>query len=470
MKELLKNKKIVIIGIVTFIFFGIFLQMNYSKDTYLLLSAPNYYYIKELFKDGNIIMGIVFSILKFIRIPSYIMYLISYVLAFVFTILSILELNKLIDKYVPNGLLSFILSIGLIINPFLVGLWLMMEKGICMLSIYAVIKAIKMFDDFLEKKDKNQKKLLKILIWLFISVISYSKVTNLFLVLGTLPILKYSRSRQQWIRNNIQAILLYGIPSFIGFLWMQIFRSSKVGGSLELWEKTKWMFQTLWSKFINGFGIYAKWFLPIMIVLGIAFGMYSIFLRKKKTHLHPYLSILYIVLATIITTIYPFYFQNRETMVMDIGYLYASGCFLGIIFVFLNKKAKNNVLQILIILLLLGEYVAFTNAGIDRFITNAREKDIAMQIDEKVTTYENTTHQTVEKIVVYRDDTEESDIIMSEETAIAMFSFYSKRKMELADQTQYIYDRYFSGKEWKRFNIEQVIVTNNILYWYVYES
>ena len=113
--------------------------MTYSVDTYLLLASPRMSYVFQYLYSGRIFTFLYFFILGIFKFPPYIMYLLSFMIALVVTSLSIYELNSILEKYVNNKLLSKFLSIIIIINPFVIELWLFIEMGIMMTSVLAFI-------------------------------------------------------------------------------------------------------------------------------------------------------------------------------------------------------------------------------------------------------------------------------------------------------------------------------------------
>jgi len=97
-----KDKKFYIFLGIVILFFGLLVRMNYSVDTYLLLSSPRMGYIMEYLSSGRIFTCGFFFILGFLQVSHYIMYLLSYLIAIFLSTVSIYELNKVLDKYVDN--------------------------------------------------------------------------------------------------------------------------------------------------------------------------------------------------------------------------------------------------------------------------------------------------------------------------------------------------------------------------------
>ena len=155
--------------------------MNYSVDTYLLLASPKMGYIREFISSGRIITALFFLIMGVLHLPHYLMYLMSFILAITITTLTIYELNSVLEKYIKNKLLALLLPILIIINPFVIELWLFIEMGIMMLSIFACVKAYKHFDSYLLTKDKKEIK--NIFIYMLLAVFSYQGTLAIFIAL-----------------------------------------------------------------------------------------------------------------------------------------------------------------------------------------------------------------------------------------------------------------------------------------------
>ena len=185
----LRNRKLYLFLIIVLLFFSSLVFMNYSVDTYLLFASPKFRYVYEYLSSGRIFTTIFFFVQGFLKIPYNIIYLSSYTLAIIFATLSIFELNKIIDKYVPNKWLSIILSVAIIINPFVIELWLFIESGIMMFSILMSVLAFKYYDRFLEKSSK--KNLVYSFIMMLLALFSYQGTVGIFVVLSAISEIEF---------------------------------------------------------------------------------------------------------------------------------------------------------------------------------------------------------------------------------------------------------------------------------------
>lgn len=461
MKELFNNKKLGITTLVVLFYFGIFFFMNYTEEAYLLF-AGGWEQVSSYMKVGSVLPGAFFAILKFIRIPSYGIYLLSYGMAIVLTVLTILECTKWLEKYTNQENMALLLSMGIVLNPWMIGGYLTLEKGFILLSIYACIKAVQLLDQKIEEKDKSRKKLIKPFLWLLLVAFTTPKMMSLFVVLTILPILKYSKSLKQWLRNEGNVILFYTIPSALSYVWCKLLQDEGLEGPIQMIENGKTFFVKFYEGIKNGFGIYPAFFLPLIGILLLALSIFFI-QNKKKKKLNSYGSIIYMAIITLVFTMIPFLFRNEESIVIDEISLYAMGSMIGIFMVVFQKTIKKEFLLIILILMLGGEYFAFTNSAINRFVGNYAEKQMMETINKKVSAYESTTGQAVDKIAIYRDD-----LNRNKDTAIGMLKYYTKRDLTITEQNDYISDRYFKSKDWKEFTEDQVVIVNETLHWYLY--
>ena len=183
------------------------------------------------------------------------MYILSFIIAIFFSSLSIYTLDKIINKYVNNRFLSSLISISIIINPFIIELWLFVEMGIMMLSIFSMIKAFTCFDNYLDKK--NQRLLLKSLIWMIIGVFSYQGTMALFVCLSLISIINHSKNVKLYFKNNIFMFFIYFIPIIINYIFILMFSRNRVGGIYNFQRTISTIIGS--TKYIvNGFGLFPK--------------------------------------------------------------------------------------------------------------------------------------------------------------------------------------------------------------------
>lgn len=468
-----KDKKFYIFLGIVILFFGLLIKMNYSVDTYLLLSSPRMGYIMEYLSSGRIFTCGFFFILGFLQVPHYIMYLLSYLIAIFLSTVSIYELNKVLDKYVDNKILSSIISIGIIINPFIIELWLFIETGIMMLSILASVEAFKYFDKYLEKYDK--KFLYKSFIWVLIGLFSYQGTIALFIALSVISIIN---KKKDFLKNNFIMLLIYGVPTVINYLFILVFSRNRVGGSFNISRSIKTIIEST-IQLLDGFGLYFRGFISLLLVTSIILVIYYIFSSKDKNKSKLLLNMLYIIFMIYLFTILPILPQTGERIAVYPRVCYVFLSMISILFLFINKKGNYKVLSFLIIILLVGEFFTFTRLEINRYRVNELDKEIVLKIEKKVKEYEKENNVKVTKLAIYNldnsskfydrlDDRINVSAIKERPSGIAIYTYYTNRHLSYVDGDDFTYELYFNNIKSNKFDLDQVVIVDDTIHWYLY--
>ena len=105
-------------------------------------------------------------------------------------------------------------------------------------------------------------------------------------------------------------------------------------------------------------------------------------------------------------------------------------------------------------------------------------KDIPWN-EEKVIEYENKTSIKVNKLAIYNleksnkfydrlDDRINVSAVKERPSGIAIYNYYTNRKLEYVEPDNNIYNEYFINKKSNNFSLDQVIVINDTIHWYLY--
>ena len=468
-----KDKKFYIFLGIVILFFGLLVKMNYSVDTYLLLSSPKMGYVMEYLSSGRIFTCGFFFILGFLQVPHYIMYLLSYLLAIFLSTVSIYELNKVLDKYVSNKILSCIISIAIIINPFIIELWLFIETGIMMLSILASVEAFKYFDKYLEKYDRKYLK--KSFIWMIIGLFSYQGTIALFIALSIISIIN---KKKDFIKNNFIMLLIYGIPTIINYIFILVFSRNRVGGSFNINRSIHTIIDST-KQLLDGFGLFPRGLIPIILITSIILVIYYILMDKSNNKNKLLLSVLYIVFMIYFFTILPILPQTGERIAVYPRTCYVFLSMISILFLFINKKGNSEVFITLLIILLIGEFATFTRLEMNRFKVNELDKEIVLKIENKVKKYEEENNVKVTKLAIYNldnsskfyerlDDRINVSAIKEKPSGIAIYTYYTKRRLSYTDGDDFVYELNFNNIRSDKFSLDQVVIVDDTIHWYLY--
>ena len=192
LKDSIDLKKIIIFFAITIIFFGMLINMEYATDTYSVFTIGARKNIIHFLGTGRFVTAIIIVIVRLLNLKESCIYFLSFVMACICLIASLYELEKIIYKDVKKNVISIILSTLIILNAFIIELFMFIEKGILIASILFIILAIKHLIKYFENKDK--KEILKTLVWMLLANGSYQGTVALFIAIATVYVLKYSKN------------------------------------------------------------------------------------------------------------------------------------------------------------------------------------------------------------------------------------------------------------------------------------
>lgn len=487
MKKILNNKKIWIFLGITLIFFGSMTKVEYTSDSYLFFNEtwdkPFYHFLGL----GRFLSG--FLWLSLCKTNFNVMYVVSYTISIIVTILCLYKLDELLKRDIKNELISCIISVLIVINPFSLELMLFYEKSILMLSVLFNILAIKKLDKAFASNKKKDYVL--VFIYMILAYFSYQGTVALFLSLGVIYILKYSKNIKDFIIKNIQVGLLYAIPAIINYIPIKfIFKTSRMEGTLTISEKIIMIYNSLKAIILKTSDVFPKYF--FLGICGIASIMLIVkIIKSKNTNSKKAVYILgfiYIILANIISTSAPQVLQNWVSIVPRNAY--SIGAVVGIIFTYLCMNFEiSDILKNIIIavsMFFLGaQLISFNDIIIGHYQTNIVDKNIVEQIRDKVYEYENEKNTTVKHMVLYSDTNKgimyKNIRYYGDVNVKAFANSWGTRgilngalERELIDDTSNEekynkYKEFFEGKDWDYFDInEQVIIDEDTLYLCVY--
>lgn len=479
----INKTKLIIFGLVVLLFFITLTKMNYSVDTYLLFQSKNLEYVQEYLKSGRILTVLFFKVLYFLRASPVIMYSASFVLAIICTTFSIYILNTVLEKYIKNEVICSIISIAIIINPFVIELWLFVEMGIMMLSILACVTAYKFFDEYIVSNDK--KNIFITIICMIIALFSYQGTVAIFVALSIVSIVINNKELKSIIKNSIICLICYGIPTIINYVVVTLIGNKRINSKIDLVQKIGFIINSTKEQLLQGFGLYPTMLFITIHLVVLVIAIFSILRQNNKVKNLTKLG--YIVFMTYFFTIATIFPQDINSVVMFPRNSYAFGSIVGLIVSFImitnnsdsNKNDKNNVLLIPIIALLMIELMQFHIIETNRYIVNDIDKKIVLEINNKISDYEEKTGNRITNIAIYNEENSHrfysniNDNInvsaLSEEMSRkAMMGYYTRRELNSIKTSEIIYDKYFKNKTWKEFNLNQVILDGDTIHWYLY--
>lgn len=481
--DMTHDKDLYIFTLITLVFFGIFLCMQYALDTYSVFTEGAKNITIHFASCGRFITALFTSLtLGILKLNEYIVYYISYGLAIICTILSLYKFNKIIKEDIKQNAISILISTLVIINPFSIELYIYIEKGIMVLSILLCVLAFEQINKYF--KDKNTKHIIMPMILMFLANCCYQGTIGIFVVISLIYILKYSKNIKDFIKNNIIVALTYGIPTVLNFIMIKLFFSNaRVSGEIIFSESISKVFSGILRIFHDSYGLMPEYLFFIIIVILSLFIIYKIFLGEKnnKEKIYGVLELIYIIGVTVLVTVVPQLCQSTSSIWFVPRSSYSIASLIGILllYLFINYEVKNGqkiLLKIVFYILLIIQVITFIKFSIDGFIVNYEDKQNALRIVEIIKDYESKTGTNVDKIAFYNDKLisytyknievsgdMNTKAFANEWSALALIKYYSNKQFQTVEKDKEI-ELSFKEKNWENFSEEQIIIKDGIIH------
>lgn len=476
------NKKIILYIIIALIFFGILINMEYATDTYSVFTTGAREDAIHFMQSGRFVSAFVTIICKVLNLQSKTIYILSYFIALIALITSLCELDKIIEKFIREKKISSIITILIILNAFIIELFLFIEKGILIFSILMNVLAIKHLIRYFE--ERKRKELFIILLIMFIANGSYQGTVGLFFSISLVYIIRYSKNIKEFILNNLLVLGLYTIPALIDYgIAKIIFKGNRISGNKILSESLNKVIQGC-KGMLNSYNILYKYTMLILIILIILILLYLIIKNKKKILINIF-TLIYLLIGVIAIAILPQFMQDTASiwMVPRSTYSFASLPGILLLYLFMNFDISNyknfinisNFLIIISIIYIVIEFISFTKVEVSRYKVNALDKQLTFEIINQINQYEKNTGNIIKRIAIYQDKNitySYNDIFVTGDMNVRAYSadwatkaileYYLGRKLEFIDSNSDI-SKKFKNQDWNIFDKDQLIFENDTL-------
>ena len=480
-KEIITDKNLYIFTIVTIVFFGALCKLQYAPDTYSVFTNDLMHSVKHFLSCGRIVTAVAaYVVMGILKLSNEWTYILSYVFAMICMITALYRLNKLIQKDIKNHIVSTIIAILILINPFSLELFLYIEKGIMVLSVLLCVLAVEQIDKFFQG---NKKSIIWAGILMIIANCCYQGTVGLFVAISLIYIIKYSKNVKQFIVNNVIVALTYGIPALLNFLLVRFFfTNARVNGQMIFSESIAKVIDGTKRMLVNSYDLLPKYVFLAIIVIILGIIIYkaireNISTKEKALKI---LSAFYLMAGTLFATVAPQMLQDTNSIWFVARSSYPMAAIIGILGLYLFSKfdikeiVKDIVICICIVFLLI-QYVYFMDYTRDNYIGNYLDKQVTTQIYQEILNYEEATGNTVDTIAIYRDKTPQyvypelkasGDINIkaySADWCVSRILKFTGREFKVIEANQEIKEQ-FEQKSWDYFSPEQIIFENNIMH------
>jgi len=503
--RLLKDKYLYVFFIITLVFFGVFIRINYTTDTYAVIGMDHSLIIKNFFQSGRYITGLLFKIIFALNIGIVKTYLLSYFFAVIFATLSQYKLFSIIKQEITfknriKGIdfVLILITVLMIINPFSIELFFYIEKGIIVLSVLFSILAFEKTLEYLKldlntDKSKNVTKkkrqlVLMAILYMLGAMLCYQGTVGIFIVLSAIYIIKYSKKFKDFIKYTLVSCFIYGIPALLNVLSIKIlFKGSRVSGEIVILESIKKVFFGS-ERLFHTFEILPKYtfivFLSLIILLTI------VLIIRNKNKLLNIVRLLYILIITYFIAIIPQLLQSTNNIWLVPRSTYTFACLFALIGLYIvnffekdliedNKRKRKYLITTLIgisALLVFVELYSFYKIEIQNYQVSFMDQQIALKVKENIEKYESETNKTITKISIYGDknrnwsyagihvigDMNISALSTSWSDSY-MINYYIGRNLVLTDNDSEI-KQYFESIDYSAFSEGEIIIKEDTLH------
>ena len=480
-KEIITDKNLYIFTIVTIVFFGALCKLQYAPDTYSVFTNDLMHSVKHFLSCGRIVTAVAtYVVMGILKLSNEWTYILSYTFAMICMIIALYRLNRLIQKDIKNHIVSAIIAILILINPFSLELFLYIEKGIMVLSVLLCVLAVEQIDKFFQG---NKKSIIWAGILMIIANCCYQGTVGLFVAISLIYIIKYSKNVKQFIVNNVIVALTYGIPALLNFLLVRFFfTNARVNGQMIFSESIKKVIVGIKRMVVDSYDLLPQYLFLAIIVIILGIIIYKA-IRENSNAKEKSLKILgafYLIAGTLFATVAPQMLQDTNSIWFVARSSYPMAAIIGILGLYLFskfdiKEVVNDIVICIFIVFLLIQYVYFMDYTRDNYIGNYLDKQVTIQIYQEILNYEEATGNTVDTIAIYRDKTPQyvypelkasGDINIkaySADWCVSRILKFTGREFKVIEANQEIKEQ-FEQKSWDYFSPEQIIFENNIMH------
>lgn len=486
----MKKKVLAIYAIITLVFFGILIKMEYATDTYSVFNFNKEQIFMQYAMSGRFITAVIGRLVKIVNISEQAMYIGSWLLAIVCVAFSQYKLYTIIEKDVQSKFLKLLIPILIIINPFSIELFLYIEKGIMWFGILMCVLALNNLIKFFElhynsdiinqnNKHKKYKYIIYSILLMFLANCSYQGIIGIFVAIALIYILKYSKNIKQFIINNVIVGLIYGIPTIANYLIVKIlYKASRVNGDIILQESLQKIHLGTIDMFKYMYNLLPKYLFIFLILF--TFSVFCSKIFKEKGRVLQFLKFLYIIAGVTLIAIVPQFVQPTSGVWFVPRTTYCFAGLYGILILYLSMKFElRNISKTVIVIasaiLLILQLQKFIQIEQGRFLLNQKDEQITMQIIEQINQYEAQSGNTITELSLYQDEkpnyTYESVFATGDMnvkcyangwSAASISNYYLKRDIKLVENDE-IKAQEFLKQNWDEFNLKQIEFDKNRL-------
>ena len=467
---------------IVLIFLGTFVLTDYTQDSYLCFKEgwkEPFMHFLGLGRVSSAIFWIIFSPTNY-----NIMCTASGILAIIELAVAIYFMQKVIKDITNKPKISLLLSVVIVLNVFVIELFVWFEKSVLILSVLTVVLSIYNLNKSLQSNKK--KYYIYSFILMIIANFSYQGTVGLFITLATLLVIKYSKNIKDFIKNNIIIVGLYAVPAIINYLYIKIFfNTSRLQQGQAIQAKILEICRQGKSILLKTNELLPKYTLVIVLtIISLIFIIKALTQKNTKNKMLNLFFLIYVIGVNALAAILPQIFQDYICILPR--NTYCLGAIAGIVALltfmqFEEFKIEEKIIKVILLIFLLLQWYNYMIAIKDHYTTNYLDKISSEQIAQEVLKYEEETGNIITKVYTCKDKNFNSMYEGMKPIGDGNIKAFNStwgirgildgvldRKLIVEESKNEEYNEYFKSKDWNAFNKEQLIFEGDTLYLGIY--
>ncbi|WP_294378399.1 glucosyltransferase domain-containing protein [uncultured Clostridium sp.] len=480
---------LIIMGI-TLILGNAFLQTHFSSDTYVLYNLGYFDYPSEFFLlDGRIISTLVCYTAGVLHLP-YNIYLIGMdfigicILSFTIYLLNkkIIELLDIKDK--KRKILILFATFVLIFNQFTLEYLLFPESAVMCLGVLMVVMAS------IETLNDKKSKYIKIITYLFITIISYQAIIIAFPVitflLNFIKVKKKEKSSKDLIIEIIKYTLILMVIIIVEWGIIQLFnnildkemtRTVKLINFQAFCIRLNYTLLNTLSLYVGFMNMLPYGLLPLVSIITIAIMFINKKIRKDIIY---YIFLLLIILIECGIVIFLFDSGPCPRTNWAMGLVWGTSLIYLIKNININTKIEKIISILVIISFLINSMILIQNS-MQHIAANKIDANMGYNIKYKIERYEEKTGKKITKFAYINDykpsqyarDIKKMGSLTERAFAcnwsiLEAMNYYTGRKLKVVEFPYNVYFDKMEQIDYTEYTEDQLYFEDNTLYMIIY--
>ena len=478
-----------IVPLIVIVFLLPIFKMEYATDTYHFENYGFSVTVNHMLNDnGRPIIAGFLALFDVMGASVTAFYYFSLLVGIVATTVAIIRLYGILKGYMSLACALFF-AIFTVLTPFTTDYFLFIEKGFFMVSVCMWVVAL---EGYLKILKGERIGWALSLVGIVVAFFTYQIIPGAFAVTATLFAVVHSKNLKKVLINLLVAIGIYGAGAISSVLFLKLFTdSNRVSAGLNI----KYLFNAVFFAGYKTVFIYAGALLLLIVACAAINKAKGNRAFCKQTGVD-FLKTAMVLLSGVAVMVVPFAFSEGSEVWLPFRISYPiSVAIIGVAMYFClrveyavngqkdnfskarAKRASTVVMAVILVLNLTFFYVMFFS----RQINNSVDEELVLKIGEEISLYEKESGKEIKYIRIYHDESitvRNNGVIRLGDTNVRAFSkswsdvshinVILGKKYVKKGANKGIYEKYFEGKDWDSFSLEQLVFEGENLHICVY--